>query len=299
MSAFDESQHDRDAAGKFTEMSGAEQTDTLTAPIPAFTPADVLNTDFTFDSLRAYLGEDRPAEEIDPDEEGRRRLQWTVKAYGSAFDHRATVDDSGEIVKYEDRYVSEEHGVDRWSDADYDDRQLHGLRHQVNVDRLAFAGILVHGLRNDGGAYGRRFTGGRSDEKLYDAAAISKRIREDLKRAQEFGAIPSNLDYRVRTHKYSGGQSINVYAEGVTDEQQYMTDVQDRRVRHPWAAELDKTISVIGEQWQDCESDSMTDYYNYRYYFFVQIPDEHHMRWQQEMREDAAAKRAAKKAAMA
>lgn len=54
MSTFDETKHDRDAAGKFTEMSGDEQTDSL-APAPAPpTTAETLMAAFNRESEAAW-----------------------------------------------------------------------------------------------------------------------------------------------------------------------------------------------------------------------------------------------------
>jgi hypothetical protein len=277
-------------AGRFTEKFNARPagglTDISIAPIDS---PDVRSPDFTIESLRAAVGTEELLN-FEPDAEGRARVGWSTDSYGDSLTSRATIDDAGELVRLEVDW----RGNDEWHDADPDGRELHDLRHKINVDRLAFGGIYVHGIDNDGGAYGNRFVGGRAHEDIYDAAKISKRIREDLKKAQAVGAIPSNLVYRVNTDKFAGGQSITVTVEGIRDGQLSVDRGDGFQGRHPWAVELDRTIQVIGDQWQDSEVETQTDYFNVRYYFSVSMPDERMQQWALEERERAARKRAAR-----
>lgn len=84
--------------------------------------------------------------------------------------------------------------------------------------------------------------------------------------------------------------------EGVKDVQQYVDRGDGFRGRHPWADEISRTITTIGEQWQDSEIDSRTDYFDVRYYFNVELPDEWMQQWRQGEREAAARRRAARAA---
>lgn len=255
----------------------------------AFETPDVRTPEFTIESLRAAVNAGEVIS-FDPDDAGRTRVGWSIEGHNVAWTNRATIDDQGELIRLETSWSD----LGDWHDTDPDGLELHDLRHKINVDRLAFAGIRVHGEDNDGGSYGNRFTGGRAHEKLWDAAQISKRIREDLKKAQEVGAIPSNVDYRVNTSKFAGGQSITVSCEGLADSQLIVPTHDGFQGRHPWANELQRTVTVIGEQWQDSEIESQTDYFIVRYYFHVDMPDERSQAWRKDEREKAAQRRAAR-----
>lgn len=278
-------------AGQFTRKTNSAPTSGLEAlPAAAPTPEEVRSLAFTLESLVTAAGVTGELIRFTPDADGRTRVGWSTEGYGDPVTSRATIDGQGEIVRLEVDWSS--NGL--FVDAGDDDRELHELRHKINIDRLAFAGIRVHGVDNDGGAYGNRFTGGRSDERLHDAAEISKRIREDLKKAQKVGALPEHLTYRVHTSKFSGGQSITVSCEGISDDQQYVMTHDGFRGRHPWAHELNRTISIIGEQWQDAETEAQTDYFDVLYYFHVDMPDERMQQWREDEKARQAQKRAAK-----
>ncbi|MFV0372745.1 hypothetical protein [Microbacterium sp.] len=297
------------AAGTRTRANSAPLSDLTDAvALPTFGREDACNPDFTVESLRAGVPDGSVLREIDPDVDGNRRVQWVVPSGRAAWAQRATIDDDGEIVRLEDARVKDDSllregrtwsGADEpvylsgWGEVDETGTALHALRHRVNLDRLAMAGVLLHGVPNDGGAYGNRFTGGRSDDGERDVASIAKLIRADLKRAQTFGAIPDELTYRVSSERFAGGQAINVTVEGASDSLLDMTRPNGDRAQHPWAGELDATLQVIGDQWQDAETDTMTDYFNVRYYLQVRLRDERTTAWHREQREAAAAKRAA------
>lgn len=50
-----------------------------------------------------------------------------------------------------------------------------------------------------------------------DTAAIAKRIRADIKTAVREGLLPSSWAYSVRTDRFSGGSSIQVYVKNCAD----------------------------------------------------------------------------------
>src|SRR5947209_11528557 len=61
-----------------------------------------------------------------------------------------------------------------------------------------------------------RSYGERHDKDLRDAAQIAKLIRADIKQAIKAGELPGTFrNYRVRTNKYSMGQSIDIRVEGL------------------------------------------------------------------------------------
>lgn len=282
--------------GQFTGRQNSAPKSTLDAgALPTFTREDACNPAFTFESLRAHLGDSSNLHEVDVTPDGHHIFEYTVPSGYRDFQHRIVVDEHGEVTGILHDYTNAD-GQTAWADGDHDGRDLNALRSRVNRDRLAMAGIYVHGADNDGGSYGNRFVGGRAQDDVRDAAVIAKLVRRDIKRAQEFGAIPENLDYRVTTSKFAGGQAIHVRVEGVKDEQQFQDRLDGFRGRHPWAAELESTLEVIGAQWQDQEIETQTDYFNVRYWFSVDIPDEHMTEFWRRGRQEAAAKRAAARA---
>lgn len=274
--------------------------------VPELTPADVRTPEFTVESLRYAIGQDHIVAMDFIDKPEDRHVEW-VEGYsavggGTGYSDRlcAGLDENGDLTGLR-RWVDGVGGrPSGWVDEDPDGRRLHDLRHKVNLDRLAAAGILTHGTPNDGGAYGRRFTGGRAAERIYDAAAVSKLIRADIKKAAEFGAIPDGLKYRVRTAKFAGGQSIDIYAEGTRDDLTYKPDPRApedvRGMRHPWLAELSNTLEVIGNQWQSSEVDAMTDYFNVRYYLVANVVSEGDLARRRQFEEREAARKTARAA---
>lgn len=152
--------------------------------------------------------------------------------------------------------------------------------------------------------YERKY-GARYDEpaRYASAAEIAKLIRRDIKAAIAAGDLPGRFsDYRVRSERYSGGQSISIRAlrpelyqvcEGIIpgSEDGYGA----RSCRDPWCKAKDDRpharhhfiLSVEGQRveavlkgihraYNHDGSDVMTDYFDVRYYGSVDIarPDE-------------------------
>lgn len=296
--SFDENTVNRKAkgasdGGQFSNKHNSAPSlgleETLTAAEP--TPADVRNPDFTFESIRRLLGPETDST-LMIDSNGNAVMSWHEDSnYLGRTRHELTIGSNGDITDYQTEYVTAEGNTARYGQQD----RLYKFIHQTNLDRLAFAGIYVHGTSNNGGSYGYRFTGGKSESKQYDAAVIAKELRADLKRAQRFGAIRDDLVYSVRCHKYAGGQSIRVEANGLKDDE-LRVKIDDREAydsyrRHPQLVELNKTLNVIGNQWQDSEVDSMTDYYNVLYYFRTEFPDERTQQWRKDEKARVKARR--------
>lgn len=303
---FNEDAVRRDTAGKFSEKGHSAPDPALLASIEP-TPEDVRDAWFTVDSLDAHFG--APATILAEDADGNAVASYWREAYGSRTGTRVTIDAQGEILQVEEAWVSKdavgaasnvgqlELDASWHPEPDPYERTRHTLRGAVNRDRLAHAGILVHNEGAGTGVYGQRYLGGRAKEDVHDATEISKLVRRDIKRAQEFGALPENLEYFTSTSKFAGGQSISVRVDGIKDEQRYAElEPGFKHGRHPWASELDRTLDIIGNQWQDDQSDTMQDYFQVNYYFQVELPDERMQAFHAEEKAKAAAKRRAKKA---
>lgn len=302
MTTFDESQHPRGNAanrGQFREKQNTAPAGGLTAVMPMLTPEDVRNADYTIDVLRETITATEGVHDLHvsgADDDGNVILQWkTHSRYsgGHIFEDRVRVDGDGEIVAVES-------GRDgQWYNQDPHGDELAAYRMKVNEVRLAHAGVYIHGQPNDGGPYGRKFVGGRVDQdaRWRDAAQVSKDIREQIKSATAWGALPDNLTYGVRTRKYAGGQSIDITVEGMSDADQY-TERQDGypHGRSGRAKEITEVLQTIGNQWNTDESDVMSDYFSVTYYCSVQIDDERMAAFRAEQRAIAARKRAEKKA---
>lgn len=302
MTTFDESLHPRGQAansGQFREKRNDAPAGALTAVLPEMTPADVRNADYTIDVLREHITATEGVHDLHvsgTDEDGNVILEWKTHSRYSGdhvFEDRVRVDESGEIVAVESGRGGQ------WFNQDPHGDELAAYRMKVNEVRLAHAGVYVHGQPNDGGPYGRKFVGGRVDQesRWRDAAQVSKDIRQQIKSATEWGALPSDLAYAVRTNKYAGGQSIDITVEGMSDADQY-TERQDGfpHGRSGRAKEITEVLEIIGNQWNTDESDVMTDYFNVTYYCFVRIDDERMAAFRAEQRAIAARKRADKKA---
>lgn len=81
MHAFDESKHDRDTTGRFTEMAGAEQPDVLTAaPEPTMRPGTL---------VRATVGDVQVVHERDSD---TGRIRYVVMLRNAALSAREGAD---------------------------------------------------------------------------------------------------------------------------------------------------------------------------------------------------------------
>lgn len=305
MSTYDESKHPRGQAanaGQFREKSNDAPTASLEAGLPVLRPEDVRNADYTIDVLKDHLltGEVYDLHDSEMDDAGNVILAWKSRSrysHETVFEDRLRIDPDGEIVAVESRSS----GDGRWYNQDPYGDELTTYRMKVNEVRLAHAGVFIHGQDNDGGPYGGKFVGGRVDQaggqRYYDAAQVSKEIRQHIKSAVQWGALPSEYSYSVRTRKYAGGQSIDISVEGMPDSKHYV----ERQDGYPHGSsghvkEIDQALSIIGNQWNTDESDSMQDYFSNTYYCFVRVDDERMAAFRAEQRAIAARNRADKKA---
>lgn len=112
---------------------------------------------------------------------------------------------------------------------------------------------------------------------------IAKLIRQDIKAAVKDGRLPKGK-YSVRTHLYAGGGSIDVNVIGVSiplfnpDRIQLEIDEPYRShseficpIHTPEAKGMISTLEAIRDAYNYDGSDSMTDYFDVRYYGSVSI----------------------------
>ena len=122
------------------------------------------------------------------------------------------------------------------------------------------------------------------------AAEIAKAIRADIKQAKAEGLLPRDWSYSVRSSNFAGGCAIDVTVNGpreaiIVDEDMTRCPVDGRNGRpmcqpgfHRWAkcegarhltelAEVtEMTLKRIHDAYNHDGSESMTDYFDVRYY---------------------------------
>lgn len=308
MTTYDEALHPRGQAGNAGQYR-EKRNDAPTAQLdgvqlPVFTPDDVRNTDHTIDIIREHiLAGDRVSgfHELDSDTDGNTVVEWewTSQYFGgnTTYRERATIDDRGEILTRQSQGPG-----GHWFAADMHGDEAAALRMKVNEARLAMAGVRIHGQANDGGPYGRKFVGGRVDQSnggWANATNVSAAVRKQIAAAIEWGALPGEYDYRVKTSKFAGGQAIDIVVEGMPDSKHFAE--RQEGYAHGSSAhvrEVTQVLELIGNQWNTDASDLMTDYFDVTYYLNVQVDDERMAEFRAKQREIAAAKRRAKKDAV-
>ena len=161
-------------------------------------------------------------------------------------------------------------------------------------------GLLKNGYRPPGGkiepgyAYGVRTTGGNYNGWI-DATEAASLVRKELKAAQAGNYLPSGLKFSVTRDKYSGGQSVRVTIQGLSDADR-LDPVQTNQWGDPAdrqeVRELRRRVEGITNAWNDQDIDSQTDYFSVVYYGSVNIEDDR----MRDFREREALSRKARKA---
>lgn len=137
---------------------------------------------------------------------------------------------------------------------------------------------------------GAKYTGYR------DATEICKDIREELKAATEANYLPAGLKYSVTNDKYSGGQSVNVVVQGVSDADRTDLTNLDHRGNYAQlkeAKELQERVCAITDAYNRTDIDGQSDYYNVAYSSRAEIETDR----SRQFREDEAARRKAARSA--
>ena len=127
------------------------------------------------------------------------------------------------------------------------------------------------GTARSGEMYSRSY-GAKYDRDL-PITEIARLIRADIKSAQKAGWLPPTL--KIRCAQGSGGNSINVRANGVSREWQRHDDREFgwREVRNPEAEELQRRLDRILNSYNHDGSETMVDYFDVRYYGTAQLSD--------------------------
>lgn len=125
--------------GKFAPKGDSAPRGGLDDVLPSidFRPEDVRNAEFTTETVAAHFG-------VEVARRGELEDGTPCYVFVRTFDvyrpltnqYWMGVTDGGEITSLETQHNG------HWFQTDHDDRTLHELRHQVNLQRLAFAGVL-------------------------------------------------------------------------------------------------------------------------------------------------------------
>ena len=229
------------------------------------TAAEVREIEFTVDAIRdGFDPEFRYRDRID-DEKGITRLACDLPAWnGGSRIFLVDVNDRGDIVDVQGQYPG---GFDT------DPGMLEDMQGALRLHRLDAMGVQRRGADNDGGSYGGRFVGSRRAEidGHVDASKVSREVRKEVKRATEFGVIPEDAQVRVTTDKYAGGQAVSIEVTMPKGRVNTNEEPGHGYQRTAEARSIDTALEAIGNQWNDFESESMTDYYRTDYHLSVQI----------------------------
>lgn len=130
----------------------------------------------------------------------------------------------------------------------------------------------------------------------HDYSAIAKLIRADIKEAIRLGMLPGTpADYSIRSSSYSGGGSIEVTilfpelwvtCTGTTPGESYgcgnqfcvgQGGTEEHKVLSAEGRNIKKLVEWLHGRYNYDGSDSMTDYFDVRYYGIVQVEDQRGM----------------------
>jgi len=157
--------------------------------------------------------------------------------------------------------------------------------------------------------YGERYhqvTGG--------ATEIAKAMRADIKRAVAKGTLPDGPTYSVTSEHYSGGQSINITVRGWSGAwvdcdgscTSYWCSARNdsphasaHKVLNPAARRAQIVLERIHGAYNHDGSDTMTDYFDVRYYGQVTFETAESAAWRAEDKARKAAAKVAREAAVA
>jgi len=130
---------------------------------------------------------------------------------------------------------------------------------------------------------------------------IAKRIRTDIKEAIKAGRLPKGLQVSITTNRYTGGGSINARITALPENMPvyaswYLQERRDDPHSRPWRegesiysdplTHIMDTVKELHGAYNRDNSDSMTDYFDRRYYGHVGLD------WQLERAATAAAQSA-------
>lgn len=295
-------------AGRFGTKATSAPTGALTpvsAPRP-LTPAEVRTANYSASVIREGLEEFEANENIRSFERdgGGLIVQWDqanqYRDTDQVWAHQVHLDDDGDVAQVlELGLVTREESAAAsqadWVDSDFDGRDTAKHQLDVNLARLRAMGGAPDPAANDGGYTGYKFTGGKHAEGArLSNTEVAKRVRQDLKEAQKWGAVPEEYSFAVLSNPYS----ITATVQGMPDSEHYVE--REEGYTHGTSAKVrtvEETVKTVVDQWNVQDVDSQIDFFNVRYYSRVHVEDESSRKFRLEQREIARRKREARKAA--
>lgn len=253
------------AGGQFkAHERAAAAPPALPSPQPV-TAAEVLAPDFTVSTIREHFGPEFRYR----DDRGNGITRVACDFWSPYTGSHITLydmDENGDVID-----VQEQHPNGFGTNQE----KLDDVRHKLRLSRLEAMGVNRAGAENDGGSYGRRFVGSRRHEidGYLDASKVSREVRKDLKRAKEFRVLPDDVEVKVTTDKYAGGQAVRIDATFPAGRVHTGERPGYGYQRTAEARSVDEALEAIGNQWNDYETESMTDYYRTSYHLSVQISE--------------------------
>ena len=138
-------------------------------------------------------------------------------------------------------------------------------------------------------SYGRGFEGAAyQTTKNLDITEIAKRIRVNLRNAQDLGSIPTEMTYTVKISRYAGGQSLDVALSGMPDTWAKANENAERHFPWPWltreAAAVKQFVEEMLSMYNRDDSDVQSDYFDVHFHSSVTIVDERAQRFEAQER---------------
>lgn len=134
-----------------------------------------------------------------------------------------------------------------------------------------------------------------------DVVEIAKRMRVNLRNAQELGMLPEGATFSVTTERYAGGQSVDVEVRGMPDSWTYTTREalwnpnETERIYSDAAQATTKAIEAMLGEYNRDNSDTQTDYFSVWFYGHARIEDERSAQFRAEEKARKAQRAAARK----
>lgn len=118
--------------------------------------------------------------------------------------------------------------------------------------------------------YADTFVGAKADQ-MYDAAEISRAVKKELVAMQKAEQFPAEIKFSVKSHKYSGGQSVEVGISGWSSEQVWKQEWSESysrmlKIMLPEAKAIVDKAEAVRNQYNREAINSQIDYFNVNYY---------------------------------
>jgi len=143
-------------------------------------------------------------------------------------------------------------------------------------------------------SYGRGFEGVAYEAtKDLDLTEVAKRVRVNLKNAQDMECLPPEMTWTVNVRRFAGGQAIDVVLTGMPDSWTYKQpglaeDYLNRVPRHGGLTEQAEAArewaKAMLQSYNRDDSDVQTDYFDVHFYGDVTLHDEAAQWWDNQER---------------